>query len=288
MDYYEARMIKRQKRAHFTLWANTPSPHVSEDEEEAARKAAGGRGDEAPVVVASGREAQRGRDKKASRGRSRRSARSSSSPASDDDDSGSDKAQAAPPAPSLLTADRFRAFLEKRAAEQAAIDAAKAAADAAEAQQAAAAAGGMVPSGGGRGAWGTAPAEELSDAMVGPQLPPSFAVRATDFGRALLPGEGDAMAQYVAAGKRIPRRGEVGLRAEEISKFEDLGYVMSGSRHARMNAIRIRKENQVYTAEEKAALAQINFEEQAAREAKVMDDLRRLVQKHLPQDEGGS
>ena len=44
---------------------------------------------------------------------------------------------------------------------------------------------------------------------------------------------------------------------------------MSGSRHSRMNAIRIRKENQVYSAEEKAALAMINHEEQMAREQKV-------------------
>ena len=53
------------------------------------------------------------------------------------------------------------------------------------------------------------------------------------------------MAAYVQSGKRIPRRGEVGLSAEQIAHFEDLGYVMSGSRHSRMNAIRIRKENQV-------------------------------------------
>ncbi len=53
------------------------------------------------------------------------------------------------------------------------------------------------------------------------------------------------MAAYVAEGKRIPRRGEVGLQAEEIEKFESLGYVMSGSRHSRMNAVRVRKENQV-------------------------------------------
>ncbi|KAG6425340.1 hypothetical protein SASPL_115770 [Salvia splendens] len=39
-------------------------------------------------------------------------------------------------------------------------------------------------------------------------------------------------------------KGEVGLCADEISKFETLGYVMSGGRHQRMNAIRIRKENQ--------------------------------------------
>ena len=53
------------------------------------------------------------------------------------------------------------------------------------------------------------------------------------------------MAAYVQTGKRIPRRGEVGLRADEIERFETLGYVMSGSRHNRMNAVRIRKENQV-------------------------------------------
>ena len=101
---------------------------------------------------------------------------------------------------------------------------------------------------------------------------------ATDksWGGALLPGEGDAIAQYVQSGKRIPRRGEasrahrplpplppppsplpppphtfpclrvalelraacsqVGMDADEIEKFETLGYVMSGSRHKRMNA----------------------------------------------------
>lgn len=30
----------------------------------------------------------------------------------------------------------------------------------------------------------------------------------------LLPGEGEALAQYVEDGKRIPRRGEVGLSSE--------------------------------------------------------------------------
>ena len=53
-------------------------------------------------------------------------------------------------------------------------------------------------------------------------------------------GEGAAMHAFVQNGKRIPRRGEVGLSADQISHFEDLGYVMSGSRHSRMNAIRIR------------------------------------------------
>jgi hypothetical protein len=60
---------------------------------------------------------------------------------------------------------------------------------------------------------------------------------------------------------RIPRRGEVGWSGQEIERLENTGYVMSGSRHARMNAIRIRKENQVYSAEEKRALALIQYEE---------------------------
>ena len=38
------------------------------------------------------------------------------------------------------------------------------------------------------------------------------------------------MAAYVAEGKRIPRRGEIGLNCGEIQDFEEVGYVMSGSR----------------------------------------------------------
>lgn len=120
--------------------------------------------------------------------------------------------------------------------------------------------------------------------MVGP-APAPRAEGHISYGGAMRPGEGDAIAQYVQQGKRIPRRGEVGLSADEISKFEDLGYVMSGSRHQRMNAIRIRKENQVYSAEDKRALAMFNYEEKAKRELKVMSDLQRLVQRHMASEE---
>ncbi|KAL3644878.1 hypothetical protein CASFOL_010058 [Castilleja foliolosa] len=123
--------------------------------------------------------------------------------------------------------------------------------------------------------------------VVGP-MPLPRAEGHISYGGALRPGEGDAIAQYVQQGKRIPRRGEVGLSAEEISNFETLGYVMSGSRHQRMNAIRIRKENQVYSAEDKQALAMFNYEEKAKREQKVMADLQRLVQRHIGQDTGPS
>jgi hypothetical protein len=60
-----------------------------------------------------------------------------------------------------------------------------------------------------------------------------------------MPGEGAAIAQYVQQNMRIPRRGEIGWSGEEIDSLEQQGYVMSGSRHKRMNAIRLRKENQV-------------------------------------------
>ncbi|GLJ30237.1 hypothetical protein SUGI_0598160 [Cryptomeria japonica] len=124
-----------------------------------------------------------------------------------------------------------------------------------------------------------------NEPFVGP-APAPRAEGHISYGGALRPGEGDAIAQYVQQGKRIPRRGEVGLSADEIQKFESLGYVMSGSRHQRMNAIRIRKENQVYSAEDKRALAMFNYEEKAKREHKVMSDLQRLVQRHIGQDVG--
>lgn len=39
------------------------------------------------------------------------------------------------------------------------------------------------------------------------------------------------MAAYIAEGKRIPRRGEIGLTSDEIASYESVGYVMSGSRY---------------------------------------------------------
>lgn len=136
--------------------------------------------------------------------------------------------------------------------------------------------------------------QEEEDRVVGPEPPSSDYQVDADYGTHLRPGEGDAMAAYVQAGQRIPRRGEVGLTSDQISQYEEAGYVMSGSRHARMNAVRIRKENQVYTAEEKAALAMVNFEEKKKKEAAILDDMKRLVDRTLgpalppaPADEEG-
>jgi hypothetical protein len=97
------------------------------------------------------------------------------------------------------------------------------------------------------------------------------------YGGALLPGEGAAIAQFVQQNMRIPRRGEIGWSGDDIERLEQDGYVMSGSRHARMNAVRIRKENQIYSAEEKRALAIITFEEKQQKENKITSDFRQML-----------
>lgn len=73
---------------------------------------------------------------------------------------------------------------------------------------------------------------EMASEAFGPTPRVGPALGHKDFGRALLPGEGAAMAAYVAEGKRIPRRGEIGLTSDEIASYESVGYVMSGSRCA--------------------------------------------------------
>lgn len=73
-------------------------------------------------------------------------------------------------------------------------------------------------------------------------------------GNDLLPGEGEAMAEYVSKGKRIPRRGEIGMSSEQIETMESSGYIMSGSRNRRMEAMRIKKENEIYSADDKWTL----------------------------------
>lgn len=44
-----------------------------------------------------------------------------------------------------------------------------------------------------------------------------------------------------------------------------------------MNAVRIRKENQVYSAEEQRALAMYNYEERANRESQLISDLKEML-----------
>jgi hypothetical protein len=141
--------------------------------------------------------------------------------------------------------------------------------------------------------------ESDEDAVMGPRLPPGVAggtslsecSRAAaavapgggtgDHGKGLMPGEGDAIASYVKLNKRIPRRGEVGWTGNEIASLEAQGYVMSGSRHAKMNAIRIRKENQVYTSEEKRALILLQAQQQEERSNQVTREFKQMVEDTL-------
>ena len=121
------------------------------------------------------------------------------------------------------------------------------------------------------------------DDDVGPK-PLQEAISKTDareYGGALLRGEGEAMAAFVADGQRIPRRGEIGLESHEIEKFENAGFVMSGSRHRRMNAVRIRKENQVISAEEKRGILKLQKDEQAKKEAMIVGSFKELVERRL-------
>ncbi|OJA18674.1 hypothetical protein AZE42_08856 [Rhizopogon vesiculosus] len=129
-------------------------------------------------------------------------------------------------------------------------------------------------------------ADEDSDEDVGPQ--PLYKVIAKKFderayGSALLRGEGSAMAAFLQddTDSRIPRRGEIGLTSDEIAQFESVGYVMSGSRHKRMNAVRMRKENQVISAEEKRGILKLQKDERQRREAILREEFSELVKDKL-------
>lgn len=129
--------------------------------------------------------------------------------------------------------------------------------------------------------------DDGSDDEVGPQPLPRVNARGRvderAYGGALLRGEGSAMAAFLQDGteSRIPRRGEIGLTSDEIAKYEDVGYVMSGSRHRRMNAVRMRKENQVISAEEKRGILKLQREERERREAILREEFNELVNERL-------
>merc|ERR1711983_246986 len=123
--------------------------------------------------------------------------------------------------------------------------------------------------------------EDSENDTIGPFLPKKVQLSHKDLGTQLLKGEGEAMAAYIAEGKRIPRRGEIGLTSNEITTFEEDGWVMSGSRHRRMEAVRLRKENQIYSADEKRALAMFSKEEREKRENKILGQFRGLINEKL-------
>ncbi|PIO52374.1 hypothetical protein TELCIR_26320, partial [Teladorsagia circumcincta] len=70
---------------------------------------------------------------------------------------------------------------------------------------------------------------------------------------------------------------EIGLSSAEISEFEKVGYVMSGTRHKAMEATRLRKENQVLTAEEKRLLSGFSQEERKKKEGAMLEQMRSLI-----------
>ena len=141
----------------------------------------------------------------------------------------------------------------------------------------------------------TQSADDDSDPEVGPLPAPIVEARSNkriderQYGGALLRGEGSAMAAFLQedTNVRIPRRGEIGLTSGEIANFESVGYVMSGSRHKRMNAVRIRKENQVISAEEKRGILKLQKEERQRREAVLRDEFQDLVSEKLKATESG-
>ncbi|KAJ2892732.1 hypothetical protein GGI21_003721 [Coemansia aciculifera] len=125
------------------------------------------------------------------------------------------------------------------------------------------------------------PAEQLSDQEIGPMaLSDRLPARSErSFGGALLPGEGSAMAAFVQSGERIPRRGEIGVNQDMIERLENSGYVMSGNRHRRMNAVRVRKENQVISAEEKRQMLLQNHEDRMKKETQIITEFRDMLSK---------
>lgn len=138
-------------------------------------------------------------------------------------------------------------------------------------------------------------ADDDSESDVGPQPAPVLETRSIkriderQYGGALLRGEGSAMAAFLQedTNVRIPRRGEIGLTSDEIANFEAVGYVMSGSRHKRMNAVRIRKENQVISAEERRGILKLQKEERERREAILREEFQELVSEKLKAAESG-
>ena len=50
-----------------------------------------------------------------------------------------------------------------------------------------------------------------------------------------------------------------------------------------MEAVRLRKENQVYSADEKRALAKFNHEERSKRETKILTQFKEMVRKKTEQ-----
>ncbi|KAK8849522.1 hypothetical protein IAR55_004856 [Kwoniella newhampshirensis] len=124
--------------------------------------------------------------------------------------------------------------------------------------------------------------DDDDDEEVGPHLPREREDRMDRSAFThMRPGEGEAMAAYAESGQRIPRRGEIGLDSDRIAQFEQSGYVMSGSRHQRMNAVRMRKENQVINEAEKRAILKLQREEKEKKEGLIISQFKEMMDENL-------
>lgn len=107
----------------------------------------------------------------------------------------------------------------------------------------------------------------------------------TKYDAPLLPGEASAILPYIQSGRRIPRRGEIGLTSESIERFERAGYVMSGSRNAYMTAMRMKKENAVMSVEEEKRLLKLSIEAKKKHEEGVVASFRSIIDKKKQQEQ---
>eukprot|EP00388_Colpodella_angusta_P016698 GDKJ01041359.1.p1 GENE.GDKJ01041359.1~~GDKJ01041359.1.p1 ORF type:complete len:279 (-),score=44.48 GDKJ01041359.1:238-1074(-) len=95
----------------------------------------------------------------------------------------------------------------------------------------------------------------------------------------LFKGEAEGMAAFARDGKRIPRRGEIGMDASQIEKLENIGYVMSGNRNKRMNAIRIEKEQKVLNLEKDRIASLQKIEQKFMKEHEQLAEFREILSK---------
>lgn len=67
------------------------------------------------------------------------------------------------------------------------------------------------------------------------------------------------------------------IKGETVIIVGGLYAILYALRHRRMEAVRLRKENQIYSADEKRALASFNQEERRKRESKILSSFREMV-----------
>eukprot|EP00768_Dysnectes_brevis_P007233 gnl/Dysnectes_brevis/6034_a9066_348.p1 GENE.gnl/Dysnectes_brevis/6034_a9066_348~~gnl/Dysnectes_brevis/6034_a9066_348.p1 ORF type:complete len:216 (+),score=21.81 gnl/Dysnectes_brevis/6034_a9066_348:73-720(+) len=133
--------------------------------------------------------------------------------------------------------------------------------------------------------------EELQHQRTKKALPPTITSAAgpAPSPHGLAPGlhPDDAMlAAYSASGRRIPRRGEIGWTGLSIERLEKQGFVMSGSRNARMTAARLKRESEVFNAERQYQLARNEMDAQRKRQAQTVERLARQVKRRVGSDLG--